>query len=93
MRQQIQPKAEWQTPLAALALIEAVKRDDEDALAGVIAWSRNLGQLPGMDAWTAERTELLCAVADAVAEGTPNTASYTLLRHLASTAGPAGRIM
>jgi hypothetical protein len=76
-----------------LALLEAVKRDDEDALAGVIAWSRNLGQMPGMDAWTTERTELLCAVADAVAQGTSSTASYALLRHLVSTAGPAGRVM
>lgn len=93
MRQQIQPKAEWQAPQAALALLEAVKRDDEAALAGVIAWSRNLGRMPGMDPWTAERTELLCAVADAVAHGTSSTVSHTLLLHLASTAGPAGRVM
>lgn len=76
-----------------MALLEAMRRGDEAALAGAIARSRILSQLPEADAWTAERAELLGAVADAVACGGANTASNALLRHLAAAAGPAGHIM
>ena len=93
MRQQIQRGANWQAANAARALLEAIRSDNEKALTEALERAQRTVQTPGMDAWTAEKMELLGAVAGAVQQGAETPASYFLLKHLAAAVGASARVM
>jgi len=93
VRQQIQREANWQTASAARALLEAIGSDDEKALTEALVRAQRTIRTPGMDAWTAEKMELLGAVAGSVQQGAETPASYLLLKHLATAVGASARVM
>jgi ABC-type branched-subunit amino acid transport system substrate-binding protein len=79
---------------AAAALWQATVSGDESGLRRAMRRARRMHPEAAFDAWTAEKMELLAAIAQAIDEsGGTTPASRALLLHLARPAGLGGRVM